>query len=140
MGLARLMLDLPALCSQDEALDWASTELRERHIHGWERLSLHTTEPTGSGAIRRFTFIYWTAGVGTRAPKAISYSQLWARLSAPERTAVLRLTRDGLLTGAIKQILTDRAGDTLFLPGSNGESRVPQTLRLFLRAISTERH
>lgn len=56
MGLARLMLDLRALCSQDEALDWASTELRERHIHGWERLSLHTTEPTGSGAIRRFTF------------------------------------------------------------------------------------
>ncbi|MFZ2176300.1 MAG: hypothetical protein WAW17_20125 [Rhodococcus sp. (in: high G+C Gram-positive bacteria)] len=138
MGLARLMLDLPASCTNTDALGWASIELRERRIRARARLALHTTAPTASGVIRCFVFTYWVKGAGGRTPETVAYTHLWARLSRTERTTVLTLTRDGLLTGTVRQILTDTAGHILFLPSSGGEHRLPQTFRLFLHAISAE--
>lgn len=131
----RFGLDLPASCSHAVAVEFASIELRERGIAGWERLELRTTSPTRSPLIRRFAFTYWTHKPATRLPENISYVQLWLQLDPTDRAAVLKQTGGGRPTSAVLGLLTAVAGTAIVVAAPDGTPQLPLTFRAFLRTI-----
>lgn len=138
MGMSRLVLDLPTSCPHREALDTAATELHERGIHGWKSLELRTTESTGTGLIRHFTFTYWVPASTATHPQNISYNDLWARLNHPERSALLRLAPTSSVTDHIRHALVHAVGESFFILDSDGKHHLPHSFRIFLQAVATD--
>ncbi|TQC41826.1 hypothetical protein EEB14_52440 [Rhodococcus sp. WS4] len=138
MGMSVLMVDLPRSWSRQSALAAAAEALREHGIPDWSRLELRTTTATGTDLIRRFTFTYWTDATPPGHVQDLRYTTLWERLDRTERAALVT-SSSGTAAERVTDTLVRLGGDHFLVPGRNGTSMVPRSLRDFLRAMNDGR-
>ncbi|BAH55801.1 MULTISPECIES: hypothetical protein [Rhodococcus] len=139
MGLGLLILDLPRAWSRHTALDTAADALRERGIYNWSRLELRGTAATGTDLVRQFTFTYWDPSTHGRQVYNLSYTDLWERLDAADRTTLLSVLSGGTIGSHVTTTLARVAGDDFLVRDREGNQNLPRSLRHFLRAMDDHR-